>query len=691
MFAVKNQELIFNEIPILSNLPFGTSINKENKSIERGVFLKFSKKEPFSVTFWEGIKINNLRRFTALYHREPFWITPTFGYREDQILSHTAAMWIERKDNLRVILIPIIDKGYRTFIKGSKSGFNLMVDNNCTWGKESQITALYIGINEDPYIMMEEAAKHVSNRINVGKLRKEKVLPEWIDKLGYCTWNSFYGKITAEKLVRMLNVFKKAGILPRFVLLDDGWQLVRLFALMDKGVIAKKFPDGLKKLVEFCKTKFKTEDFIVWHTFQGYWGGLNIHGKYRKKFKKSFIKTKLYMGPSYPESGDRLAKLFKIGTNYLLPLFARQGILPPKEMGEFYDDYHSWLRTQGIDGVKVDNQSSLSSYLYNRGNQADLMRQYHKVLEESVERNFTEGSIINCMSMGTDVIFQTVKSNITRNSQDYFPKIDKFHAEGEVWQIYHVVFNSYNDFFTQHFVHPDWDMFQTANKMGWGEYQGASRAISGSPICVSDDPYEIDIEVLKKVSLPNGRILRCEGIALPTRDCLFKNPAKPGRALKIFNRNKFNSILGIFSALLKKSTTIKYGPSDINGYSTGQFAVYEFNSGTLTLMSADETVDLMLYEKGFEIFTISPIKGGFAPIGLLSMYNSGGIFEKIELMGSKISIRLKFGGTIGFYSEKEPQDVLVNGIKIAHMYNSSNKFLKVSVPLEEAQMVDVLF
>lgn len=38
----------------------------------------------------------------------------------------------------------------------------------------------------------------------------------------------------------------------------------------------------------------------------------------------------------------------------------RFGVVPPEMIRAFYDDYHRYLRSQGVDGVKVDAQSVVS-------------------------------------------------------------------------------------------------------------------------------------------------------------------------------------------------------------------------------------------------------------------------------------------------------------------------------------------
>ena len=60
------------------------------------------------------------------------------------------------------------------------------------------------------------------------------------------------------------------------------------------------------------------------------------------------------------------------------------------------------------------------------------------------------------------------------------------------------------------------------------EYHGAARAIGGCPIYVSDKPGNHNFELLKKLVLPDGSVLRAQLPGRPTRDCLFADPARDG-------------------------------------------------------------------------------------------------------------------------------------------------------------------
>ncbi len=667
---------------ILSNLSTEISLFTTNFDISHGVLLSFSKGSPFAEAYWDGITLTSLKRFTALYRVEAFWYKMSFGLKQKSIPDRAVAVWYERNDDLKVILIPLIDKGYSIYFNGKENGLQVMADNNCNRGKESKITGMLMLIDEDPYQLFEKGAKIVQKFISVGTLRRDKDLPEFVDFLGYCSWNTFYHKINQENVVRMVhNIVKKNGCQIGFVLLDDGWQKTRLGRLMDKGVKERKFPDGFKAFVDLLKRRLGTKYFLVWHTFQGYWLGISLKGAYSKRL--TLIESIPHWSSSYPSNGAIPNALGRFINKFVKLSRLRAGILSPSEIQKLWDDYHGWLATEGVDGVKVDNQSGTEWFYYDLGRSDLIMKKLHQALEQSVSKHFKKWSIINCMSQNTNVYYQLVESNITRNSQDYFPKNEKS-------QPVHVLMNAYNDLWCGQFAHPDWDMFQTNHP--WGNYQAASRAISGSPIYFADDYLKVNPKVLAKIALPNGKVLRCKDIALPCRENLFLNPARRNRALKLFNRNDYNSILGIFNVLLDNGTTIEYSPSNIVGLDSHlEYAVYGSEAGTITKMKFGDSLKLALKVKGFEVFTVAPIKDGFAPIGLLNKYNPGGIFEKITFSKAEVQIHAKFGGIIGFYCERSPKKVMCENSQVRTEFDNGSKLLKIYLPERENLHFDVFF
>ncbi|KAK1392791.1 hypothetical protein POM88_011847 [Heracleum sosnowskyi] len=65
----------------------------------------------------------------------------------------------------------------------------------------------------------------------------------------------------------------------------------------------------------------------------------------------------------------------------------------------------------------------------------------------------------------------------------------------------------------------------------------------------SDKPGHHNFNLLKKLVLPNGSILRTKLPGRPTRDCLFSDPTrdKYDSLLKIWNLNDYNGVVGVFN------------------------------------------------------------------------------------------------------------------------------------------------
>ena len=109
---------------------------------------------------------------------------------------------------------------------------------------------------------------------------------------------------------------------------------------------------------------------------------------------------------------------------------------------------------------------------------------------------------------------------------------------GVYWlQGVHMIHCAYNSMWMSQFIQPDWDMFQSDHLCA--KFHAGSRAICGGPVYVSDSLGGHDFDLIKKLVYPDGTIPKCQHYALPTRDCLFKNPLFDQKTiLKIWNFNK---------------------------------------------------------------------------------------------------------------------------------------------------------
>ncbi|PIN19222.1 Galactinol--raffinose galactosyltransferase [Handroanthus impetiginosus] len=284
---------------------------------------------------------------------------------------------------------------------------------------------------------------------------------------------------------------------------------------------------------------------------------------------------------------------------------------------------------------------------------------------------------------------------------------------GVYWlQGVHMIHCSYNSLWQGQFIQPDWDMFQSSHLCA--EFHAGSRAICGGPVYVSDKVGHHDFDLLRKLVLPDGTILRCQHYALPTRDCLFENPLFDGKTLlKLWNLNKFGGVIGIFNCqgagwypeehkckahpeCYKKISSI-VSPDDVEWeqkdftaeFRNNQlFAAYLHKSENLHLMKGSDKIDITLQPSTFEIITISPVYGlnektKFAAIGLQNMFNSGGAIEflKHNLDKKAVSVDVKIKGTGKFlaYSSIKPKEIMLNNQRIQFEWTSDG-VLKFEVP-----------
>ncbi len=479
-------------------------IENEADPDNMGLFLRINAGASASRHLLPLGKLSGLRRFTCCYRTNLFFMNARAGSRTGSIPVETQYLLYQREDGQYVVLLPLLDGAFRCSLAGNADDDCLYLDaESGDPTVEAQcITGVYLVMGDDPYRLMEDAAKCAMARMRTGRLRREKALPDFIDKFGWCTWDAFYQEVSHEKVRAGLQSFVDGGVSPAFMILDDGWQSLRPGKDMRLSAFSAndKFPDGLAKTVSMAKEEFGLQRFLVWHTILGYWNGIDA---------ASF--------PQYPSR--EVTQRFSPGiASYLTPEQAAtiyiDGLVLPEAIHRFYQDFHRYLRLAGVDGVKVDCQAVLEVIAYELGGRVALMRTFHEALEGSVQAQLL-GNLLNCMSCSSEMIYCALNSNITRSSTDYAPRDEKSHGT-------HLYFNAQASVWMGEFVHPDWDMFQSGHP--WGAYHAAARAISGGPVYVSDKPDGHDFAVLRKVVLSDGSVPRPLIPARPTKDCLLHDP-----------------------------------------------------------------------------------------------------------------------------------------------------------------------
>ncbi|KAJ6991334.1 galactinol--sucrose galactosyltransferase 5 [Populus alba x Populus x berolinensis] len=723
-----NGHIFLSDVP--ENITLSPSLCTE-KSISSGAgsFVGFDSKESKDRHVVPIGKLRNIK-FASIFRFKVWWTTHWVGSNGRDLEHETQMVMLDKSDDSGrpyVLLLPLLEGPFRASLQpGDDDNVDVCVESGstkvCGAGFRSVV---YMHAGDDPFNLVKEAMKVVRMHLGTFKLLEEKTPPGIVDKFGWCTWDAFYLTVHPQGIWEGVNGLVEGGCPPGLVLIDDGWQSIS----HDEDPITKegmnaavageqmpcrllkfeenyKFRDyaspkslangatekGMGAFIKDLKEEFKSVDYVyVWHAFCGYWGGLrpNVPGLPPAQV----VKPKLSPGLEMTMKDLAVDKIVDTGV----------GLVPPEIVDQMYEGLHSHLEKVGIDGVKVDVIHLMEMVCENYGGRVDLAKAYFKALTASVRKHFKGNGVIASMEHCNDFMFLGTEAiSLGRVGDDFWCTDPSGDPNGTFWlQGCHMVHCAYNSLWMGNFIHPDWDMFQSTHPCA--EFHAASRAISGGPIYVSDAVGKHNFQLLKRLVLPDGSILRCEYHALPTRDCLFEDPLHDGNTmLKIWNLNKFTGVVGAFNcqgggwcretrhnqcaSQFSHLVTAKTNPRDIE-WSSGKnpvsiegvqmFAMYLSQSKKLVLSKPDENIDIALEPFNFELITVSPVtilagkSVHFAPIGLVNMLNTGGAIQSLAYTDdaeSTVQIGIKGSGEMRVFASEKPRACKIDGREVAFEY-----------------------
>lgn len=669
-------------------------------------------------------------RFLSVFRFKLWWMTQRIGTCGQDIPPETQFLIVETNDGshfgednevadgchqspLYTVFLPILEGDFRAVIQGNTNNeLEICLESGDPAVKEFEGSYLvFVAAGLDPFDVITNAVKSVERHLQTFCHRERKKMPDMLNWFGWCTWDAFYTDVTSEGVRQGIESFEKGGISPKFVIIDDGWQSVgmdpasveakadntanyanRLTHIKENHKFQKDGKEGhrvedpsmgLRHVVMDIKEHHNIKYVYVWHAIIGYWGGVRPGVAEMEHYDSKLCFPVSSPGMEWNEKCDALKAITKNGV----------GLVHPEKVFNFYNELHSYLASAGVDGVKVDSQNILETLGAGHGGRVRLARKYHHALEASISRNFPDNGIISCMSHNTDGLYSTKRTAVIRASDDFWPRVTASHTV-------HIASVAYNTIFVGEFMQPDWDMFHSLHPMA--EYHGAARAVGGCAIYVSDKPGHHDFNLLKKLVLPDGSILRAKLPGRPTRDCLFCDPTRDGKSLlKIWNLNNLSGVVGVFNCQGagwckdgKKILTHDERPGTITGIIraedvnylhtvadsswVGDAIVYSHLGGELVYLPKNASIPVTLKPRKYEVFTVVPVKRilsggggngiGFAPIGLIQMFNSGGAIVEVkyddeieEQLGTVwLKVRGGCGDLFGAYSTTRPKRVTID-------------------------------
>lgn len=752
VIRISDRKLMVKDRTILTNVPDNviTTSGAASGPLE-GVFLGAEFDQDNSRHVVSLGKLQDVR-FLSCFRFKLWWMAQKMGDKGSEIPMETQFLLVETKggsylestnnsneDNIvYAVFLPIIEGSFRAVLQGNP-GDELELclesgDKDTVGSTFNQ--AVYMHAGSDPFVVITEAIRAVKLHLKTFRQRHEKKLPQIVDYFGWCTWDAFYQEVAQEGVEAGLESLTAGGIPPKFLIIDDGWQsvggdpevekpIMRLTGIKENEKFQKNEDPtvGIKNIVNIAKEKYGLNYVYVWHAITGYWGGVRPGVKGMEEYGSVVKFPDITKGVMENEPGWKTDPIAVQGL----------GLVNPKSAYKFYNEMHSYLASAGVDGLKVDVQCILETLGGGLGGRVELTKQYHQALDASVARNFPDNGCIACMSHSTDALYCSKQTALIRASDDFFPRDPASHT-------IHIACVAYNSVFLGEIMQPDWDMFHSVHPAA--EYHASARALSGGPVYVSDAPGKHNFDVLRKLVLPDGTILRARLPGRPTKDSLFTDPSRDGVSLlKIWNMNKYTGVLGVYncqgaawSAVERKTTFHKTNTEAITGYIrgrdvhfiseaaldpswSGDCVLYSHGSAELVILPYNAAMPVSFKILEHETYTVTPIKVlapgfSFAPLGLIDMYNAGGAIEglkyevkagtelseleagyqgegnlvaedKIENLSTEavavVSMEVKGCGRFGVYSSVKPRKCSVGGDMVDFSYDSQSGLLTLNL------------
>lgn len=597
-------------------------------------------------------QMEEVRGLLANHQHSDWWTRPHFDTDLAKLPARTISLlWQTRTSFFR--LLPVCGPVFRTDLEGGEGkGFSIVMSSYQGGLQRNEALAFVLGGGNDPFSLADRTTDAALKELDYPTLpRHDKKYPEVLDYLGWCSWDAFYQKVDKQGVLAKAEEFNRLGVPVRWMMIDDGWLTTSEGKLQAFDADPEKFGDGLAATVTLLKEQYGVRWVGVWHTLVGYWEGIHPESTLAKSLSSN---------------------LYTTADGGLIPY-------PDPALGfGFWNAWHGYLRRQGIDFVKVDSQAAINNFLQYERSVGAAASAAHQAIEASVALHF-DGAMINCMGLAAENIWHRPKSAVSRNSDDFFPKIRHGFRE-------HALQNAYNSYYHGSFYWGDWDMFWTINHDNL--QNSVLRAISGGPVYISDPLDQTDPLRLLPLVYGDGKLIRCERTAVPTVDCLLKDPVTEHVPLKLWNYAGEAGIVAAFH--IGDEDRVLSGvisAADVPGLSDRRVVLYEHFSQECKVLGVGESFSFVLQPEQCKLFVIAPKKSAVTPLGLANKYASTHAIVKHESRRNCELIRIREGGRFIFHFEAVLVLVLVNR-EAAQAVSLGNGFYEVDCS-DQLQEVEI--
>ncbi len=557
------------------------SLRAANRQLNNRPFRAFHPTESLTLTIGA---IDGAKKLLASDRYKPFWVQPAFPAALPDIPDNTQQLLIHRGEEGMAFLMPVVARDFKTVLRGCAAGLEACLRTYLGGMTALEGPCLLVKAGEEPYGLIESVyeAAHAHGVI-AAEPRKNKPYPAMMEKIGWCTWDAFYQDVNAQGILEKLQELKDKHVPLGWVLIDDGWSQLGNNRLCGLQTDERKFPGGLRPVIEAAKKDYGVGQVGVWRAFTGYWQGI--------------------------EPTSALAAQMK---EHLTPVRAGN-LLPGFSYEQSYAFDHAWddyMAGQGVDFIKVDNQSSAIHFVRDHA-KVGAIGEMHAALEDSCLLHYP-APMINCMGLSSENIQNHRYSTVTRTSDDFIPG-----EEGSFAQ--HLMQNAYASVFLDPICLCDYDMWWTEHVSGVAS--GVLRAISGGPVYVSDRVGHTDPSRLQPLIREDGTIIRCDHAARPAASCLFSDARQGSGVIFLTNRCGQNAVTAAFN-LTGEERAATLCREDTECEAGRDYLAYLHFAKKYVRFDRD--IALTLPADGTEIVTFYPIENGRCVVGDEDKYISGG-------------------------------------------------------------------
>ncbi len=466
------------------------------------------------------------------------------------------------------------------------------------------------------------------------RLREEKHYPDIFRYLGWCSWEEYKAGISEELLVDAVGKIERSDLPIRYVLVDDGHLVTNEKRQLVSFEPNERFPNGWSPLLDL-----RREDGVrwmgLWLNFNGYWAGVAVDNE------MGDLNEHLMLVSIPPTAGE--------GTPALAP---KQDMLSSIA---FYDAMIGATRRAGFDFVKVDNQAKGMRAQMGTPHAVRAAVNNSQALEWACARHMD--GLINCMAHNSTCAFNTRLSAVTRCSEDY--------KVGDLPKARRHLHNSYGNIpWLGQTVWGDHDMFHSNDAVS-GRMMAVSKALSGGPIYLSDDPGAFDNDHVAPLCYADGELLRPLAPAAPLPESLLLDPFADGQPYRVIAPLSAGAAAVAAYNLTEPAQPVSGAVTAADYTDAGAMlqpcggtwdvphdglAAYDSYAGVATRLQEGYAFELPDFAD--LLVLLCPVRSGWAVVGRLDKYLSPEAVELLACDESELLLRLVESGPLGIWCER---------------------------------------